>query len=124
MSRPAPKGSRPDPVPAAAVVAAATSAATAPAPYAAFDHLATMVVAVVNPAGDCVFANASFENVMGLSRRSVQRGPVFNWFVDPQPVRETVAAVCRNDFSTSRLEALLRRTAASHPAMLRHVMDI
>ena len=81
--------------------------------YAAFDHLATMV-AVVSPTGHCVFANASFENVMGLSRRNVQRVSMFDWFVDTQQLRETVAAVCRNDFSTSRLEALLRRPGSSH----------
>ncbi|HKX44950.1 MAG TPA: nitrogen regulation protein NR(II) [Burkholderiaceae bacterium] len=80
----------------------------ASAAYAAFDHLATMV-AIVDIAGICVFANASFENVLGLSRRSVQRSSVFDWFVDPQRLRETVAAVSRNDYSTSRLEAQLRR---------------
>ena len=79
--------------------------------YAAFDHLATMV-AVVSVEGQCVFANASFESVLGLSRRNVQRGSVFDWFVDSQRLRDTVAAVCRNEFSTSRLEALLRRSGA------------
>jgi two-component system nitrogen regulation sensor histidine kinase GlnL len=77
-------------------------------PFAAFDHLATMI-AVVDDAGQCLFANASFENVLGLSRRSVQRGSLFDWFVDGQRLSDTVQAVCRNDFSTSRLEALLRR---------------
>ncbi|MFT3665911.1 nitrogen regulation protein NR(II) [Piscinibacter sp.] len=76
--------------------------------YAAFDHLATMI-AVVSPQGRCVFANASFENVLGLSRRSVQRGSLFDWFVDAGTLRETVAAVARNEFSTSRMETLLRR---------------
>ncbi len=78
------------------------------AAYAAFDHLATMV-AVVSPDGHCVFANASFESVLGLSRRSVQRAPLFQWFVDADTLRETVAAVSRNEFSTSRMETLLRR---------------
>jgi two-component system nitrogen regulation sensor histidine kinase GlnL len=76
--------------------------------FGAFDHLATMV-AVVAETGQCLFANASFENVLGLSRRSVQRGSLFEWFVDAQRLRDTVAAVSRNEFSTSRLEALLRR---------------
>ena len=90
--------------------------------YAAFDHLATMV-AVVSTEGACVFANASFESVLGLSRRSVQRSPMFDWFVDPQRVRDTVAAVSRNDFSTSRLEAQLRRPGSSHPEpLLVHVI--
>jgi two-component system, NtrC family, nitrogen regulation sensor histidine kinase GlnL len=81
--------------------------------YAAFDHLATMV-AVISEDGQCVFANASFESVLGLSRRSVQRGSVFDWFVEPQLLRDTVAAVSRNDYATSRLEALLRRPGAQH----------
>ena len=86
------------------------AAAVAPAAqhYAALDHLATMV-AVVQPDGRCLFANAAFENVLGLSRRNVLRGSLFDWFVDAQAVRDTVVAVARNDFSTSRFEALLRR---------------
>jgi two-component system, NtrC family, nitrogen regulation sensor histidine kinase GlnL len=90
------------------VEAASARTPDAGAAYASFDHLATMV-AVVTFDGRCVFANASFENVLGLSRRSVQRGSVFDWFVDAQMLRDTVAAVARNEFSTSRLEALLRR---------------
>ena len=77
-------------------------------PYAAFDHLATMV-AVVHADGRCVFANAAFESGLGLSRRSVLRGLLFDWFVDGRVVADTVAAVARNDFSTSRFEGLLRR---------------
>lgn len=88
------------------------AAAADAAAYAAFDHLATMV-AVVSPDGRCVFANASFENVLGLSRRSVQRGSLFDWFVDAGTLRETVAAVAANEFSTSRMETLLRRPAAT-----------
>ncbi|HEV7576899.1 MAG TPA: PAS domain-containing protein, partial [Caldimonas sp.] len=78
------------------------------AAQAAFDLLATMV-AVVTPEGECEFVNSSFETVLGLSRRSMSRGVVFDWFVDPQVLRETVAAVSNNAFSTSRLEAFLRR---------------
>jgi two-component system nitrogen regulation sensor histidine kinase GlnL len=37
---------------------------------------------------------------------------VFDWIVEPQVFRETIAAVSRNDFSTSRLEAHLRRQGA------------
>ena len=82
-------------------------------PYIAFDHLATMV-AIVGRDGRCVFANAAFETVLGLSRSSVQRGSMFDWFVDSQRLRDTLAAVIRNDFSMSRLEAQLRRPSSSH----------
>jgi two-component system nitrogen regulation sensor histidine kinase GlnL len=92
--------------------ASAARAAEAAIAYAAFDPLATMV-AVVTPDGRCVFANASFENVLGLSRRSVQRGSVFQWFVEAEMLRDTVAAVARNEFATSRLEAQLRRPGPS-----------
>ena len=81
--------------------------------FGALDLLATMV-AVINPDGQCVFVNAAFEEFLGLSRRSVLRGSVFDWIVDAQVFRDTVAAVSRNDFSTSRLEAQLRRQSATH----------
>ena len=90
---------------AAAPAAISEDSAT---PYAAFDHLATMV-AVVQADGRCAFANAAFESGLGLSRRSVLRGVLFDWFVDGRAVADTVAAVARNDFSTSRFEGLLRR---------------
>jgi len=94
-------------------VPAASPASAANASYAAFDHLATLV-AIVGVDGQCVFANAAFENVLGLSRRSVQRGSVFDWFVDPQRLRDTVDAVRRNEYATSRLEAQLRRPGTLH----------
>lgn len=67
------------------------------------------MVAIVTPEGDCVFANSSFENVLGLSRRSLSRGSVFDWFSDARLLRDTVAAVSGNAFSTSRMEAQLKR---------------
>ena len=92
-----------------------------PPGYTALDHLATMV-AIVQPDGRCVFVNAAFESVLGLSRRSVLRGSLFDWFVDSQPLRDTVAAVVRNEYATSRLEAQLRRTASAHDALPVHVI--
>lgn len=82
------------------------------ASFTALDHLATMV-AIVQPDGRCLFANAAFEHVLGLSRRAVQRGSLFDWFVEPQPLRDTVAAVVRNEYATSRLEAQLKRPASA-----------
>ncbi len=72
------------------------------------------MTAVISADGRFVFANAAFENVLGLSRASVLRGSLFDWFVEPQRLRDTVAAVMRNDFAVSRLEALLRRPSATH----------
>ncbi len=70
------------------------------------------MVAVIAADGQFVFANAAFESVLGLSRSSVLRGSLFDWLVDPQRLRDTVAAVMRNDFAVSRLEAHLRRPAS------------
>ena len=81
--------------------------------YAALDLLATMV-AVVGPEGRFIFVNAAFEDVLGLSRRSVLRGSVYDWVVEREILQETIGAVSRNDFSTGRLEAQLRRPGAAH----------
>ena len=72
------------------------------------------MVAVASPQGTCVFANAAFEEVFGFSRRSMQGGSVYDWFVDAGHLRETVAAVARNEFTTGRLEAQLRRPGPAH----------
>ena len=89
--------------------------------YAAFDHLASMV-AVIGTNGECIFANAAFEHTIGLARRNVQRSNLFDWFVDAQPVRDTVAAVAGNQFSASRLEAQLRRGHGQNDSWPVHVI--
>ena len=73
-----------------------------------FDYLATMV-AVVEPDGQCLFANAAFEEVLGLSRRSVLRESIFDWFEAPMLLQDIVGAVARNEYATSRIEAQLKR---------------
>ena len=85
--------------------------------HAALDLLATMV-ALVTPEGECVFANSSFENVLGLSRRSMSRSSVFDWFLESHLLQSAVAAVSNNAFATSRLDAHLRRPGASHGELL------
>jgi len=67
------------------------------------------MVAVVEPDGQCLFANAAFEEVLGLSRRSVLRESIFDWFVEPLLLQDVVGAVARNEFATSRLQAELKR---------------
>jgi two-component system nitrogen regulation sensor histidine kinase GlnL len=76
--------------------------------FDAFDLLATMV-AVVQPDGECLYANAAFENVMRLSRRAVQRSNLFDWFADASRLSDTVTGVANNAYSSSRFDALLRR---------------
>lgn len=87
-----------------------------------FDHLATMV-AVVEPDGQCLFVNAAFEEILGLSRRSVLRESIYDWFADPSLLRDVVGAVSRNDYATSRLEAELKRHPHLFPEPL-HVQAI
>ncbi len=74
----------------------------------AFDHLATMV-AVIEPDGQCLFANVAFEEELGLSRRSVLRESIFDWFLEPAVLQEVVGSVAANEYATSRLEANLKR---------------
>jgi len=81
--------------------------------YAGLDLLATLV-AVVTPQGECIFANAAFENALGVSRRTLSRGSAFDWFADPARLSGTVAAVSSNAFATSRLDAQLRKPGATH----------
>lgn len=94
---------------AAAVVQAVSEVdPVVPAGLEVFDHLATMVSVVV-PDGRCLFANAAFEEVLGLSRRSVLRESIFDWFVAPALLKEIVSAVARNEYASSRLQAELKR---------------
>jgi two-component system nitrogen regulation sensor histidine kinase GlnL len=90
--------------------------------YEALDLLATMV-AVARPSGKCLFANSSFENVLGLSRRMLMRGSLLDCFVDSQQLRDTLEAVAANEYATGRFEALLRRPPGVHlEAMPVHVI--
>lgn len=84
-----------------------------PAEFAGLDLLATMVV-VVSADGECLFANAAFENVMRLSRRAVQKAQLPDWFDDAERLLETLAGVAANHYSSSRFDALLRRGSWAH----------
>jgi len=90
--------------------------------YAALDLLATMV-AVVGPDGSLLYVNAMLETVAGLSRRTLMRGSLLEWFADPQPMRDTLAAVVRNEVSTARFDALMKRApVAAHEQLPVHVI--
>jgi two-component system nitrogen regulation sensor histidine kinase GlnL len=90
-----------------------TDTSQLPAEFAGLDLLATMVV-VVSADGECLFANAAFENVMRLSRRAVQKAQLPDWFDDVERLTETLAGVAANHYSSSRFDALLRRGAWAH----------
>ncbi|WP_242616861.1 nitrogen regulation protein NR(II) [Rivibacter subsaxonicus] len=81
------------------------------------------MIAVVRPDGHCLYANTAFENVLGLSRRNVLKRDWFEWFVEADLLRDTVAAIARNEFATSRLDAQLRRPLGGHAEpLLVHVI--
>jgi two-component system nitrogen regulation sensor histidine kinase GlnL len=83
------------------------------ASFEAFDLLASMV-ALVEPDGRCLSVNTAFEQAFGVSRKSVTRGSIYDWFVDPALLREAVTAVSRNQVATSRFDALLRALPPLH----------
>ena len=84
---------------------------------AAFDLLATMV-ALVQPDGLCLHANASFENTLGVARRALLSTSLPDWLADPQPLRETLEAVAANRIASGRFDGMIRRAAGSHAELL------
>ena len=79
--------------------------AAPPSRYDAFDLLATMV-AVVKADGALVFVNARFEDVASLSRRTLMRGSLFDWFADTSQLRETLAAVTGNEIADTDVDGV------------------
>ena len=87
-----------------------------PAGFDSFDLLATMV-AVVTPQGECLFANAVLESVIGLSRRTLTSRSLVEWFREPVQFLEALHGLADNQYSTRRFEGALRRAVvgASEP---------
>ncbi len=70
------------------------------------------MVAIVEADGLCIHVNSACEDTLAVPRRTLVGASLLDWFVDAGRLRETLAAVARNDFDTARLEAHLKRTAA------------
>lgn len=77
------------------------------------DLLASMV-AITAPNGQCAHVNIACEDTLAVPKRSLVGTSLLDWFVDPEPVAQTLAAVARNDYETARLDSQLKRPAA-HP---------
>ena len=111
----------PPPAPAAAVPADSSADAASlrvgGIDYTAFDHLATLV-AVVEPDGKCVFANSVLEAVVGVARRKLTRGSIYEWFRETAALSEAIAAVSRNEFSARRFDGSLKRSSVAQNATL------
>ena len=78
--------------------------------FQAFDLLATLVL-VVQADNRVLFANASFEDVMGLSRRHLQGADVPSLFVDEAAIAQSLDGARRHDFAALRFDAQLKRQA-------------
>ena len=79
--------------------------------FAALDLLATLVL-VVQADDRVLFVNASFEDVMGLSRRSLHGVDAAELFVDVPAMRQAIAGARRHDFSALRFDDQLKRQGA------------
>ena len=85
------------------------SAHSAPPTYAhAFDLLATLV-AVVRTDGVVVFVNAALEDVMGVSRRTIEGSALAGYFSEAQSLENALQGAQTNAFATMRYDAHLRR---------------
>lgn len=76
--------------------------------FHAFDLLATLV-AVVRIDGSVVFANASLEDVMGVSRRNIQGTTLSQYFTEGQALDNALQGAQSNAFAALRYDAHLHR---------------
>jgi two-component system, NtrC family, nitrogen regulation sensor histidine kinase GlnL len=87
----------------------------------ALDMLATMV-ALVQRDGAILYANASFEDAAGVSRRMLTRSRLADWFAGANRLRETLAAVTANEVATARFDAVMRRAQPDTGELPVHVI--
>ena len=100
----------------------AQGAAPAAGPAARFqslDLLATLV-AVVDPQGHVLFANAALEDALGMSRRSITGARMQDCFTDPALLDNALTGARGNEFAALRYDAFLRRLA--HDPLPVHVV--
>ena len=74
----------------------------------AFDLLATLV-AVVRTDGVVLFANSALEDVMGVSRRTIEGSPLANYFTETLSFDNALQGAQTNAFATMRYDAQIRR---------------
>jgi two-component system nitrogen regulation sensor histidine kinase GlnL len=89
--------------------------------FEVFDHLATLV-AVVRADGRCRWVNATLENAIGSSRRSLLRSNVRDWLVDPAPLVDALRLVSANEVACGRFDALLERQPVGTTELAVHVI--
>jgi two-component system nitrogen regulation sensor histidine kinase GlnL len=74
----------------------------------AFDLLVTLV-AVVRIDGVVLFANAALEDVMGVSRRTIEGSTLGSYFTETQSFENALKGAQTNAFAAMRYDAYLRR---------------
>ena len=87
--------------------------------FHSFDLLATLV-AVVRTDGTVIFANASLEDALGTSRRTIEGSQLPDCFTEPQILRNALEGAGSNEFAALRYDAWLRRL--NHEPMPVHVV--
>jgi two-component system nitrogen regulation sensor histidine kinase GlnL len=79
-----------------------------PARFQAFDLLANMV-AVVDSAGQVIFANAALEDAVGLSWRSIEGTLLRNHFADADVLENALVGARGNEYAALRYDGHLMR---------------
>jgi len=87
--------------------------------YRALDLLATLVV-VVDVQGRVVYANPSFEDALGMSRRSIAGAHLQDCFTEPPLLDKALQGTRENQFAALRYDAVLLRP--SHETLPVHVV--
>ncbi len=88
-------------------------------PYQSLDLLATLV-AVVDLNSSVRFANAAFEETLGLPRRLIVGAGLHELFTEPQQLQNALKGIAANTFASLRYDAVLKR--AAHDLLPVHVI--
>ncbi|WP_137920442.1 nitrogen regulation protein NR(II) [Hydrogenophaga sp. 2FB] len=91
----------------------------APSQFQALDLLATLV-AVVDPQGRVLFANAALEDALGMSRRSIAGSMLQTCFTEPAQLESALQGASGNQFAALRYDAWLKRL--NHDTLPVHVV--
>ncbi|MHB1197989.1 MAG: nitrogen regulation protein NR(II) [Polaromonas sp.] len=100
-------------------VASSSALASELTRFQSFDLLATLV-AVVSGDGTVIFANAALEDVLGISRRTIEGSQLPECFTEPVNLQNALAGAFGNEFAALRYDAWLRRL--NHEPLPVHVV--
>jgi two-component system nitrogen regulation sensor histidine kinase GlnL len=87
--------------------------------FQSFDMLATLV-AVLRSDGVVLFANAALEDMLGLSRRTIEGTQFQDCFTEPHLLQNALDGAGSNEFAALRYDAWLKRL--NHDPMPVHVI--